>query len=179
MRDKRQQLSAAEQQGAAIGLADQLSIQLPANIKRVALYLANDGEVCPLTFIEHLWRSDIEVYLPVLHPFNKGNLLFLRFEQHTKMTINKYGISEPALDVRLVCPVDQLDVIYTPLVTFDDHGNRMGMGGGYYDRTLAQHSQLSTIGLAHDCQQVAKLETQPWDMPLDCIVTPTQLINAR
>jgi len=179
MREKRQQLSAAEQQQAGIDLAKRLTQQLTPAIKRVAIYLANDGEVCSQAFIEQLWQRNIEVYLPVLHPFNKGNLLFLRFERFSAMTVNKYGIGEPTLDVRQVCPVERLDIIFTPLVAFDSNGNRMGMGGGYYDRTLAQHRQLSTIGLAHDCQQVDKLETQPWDMPLDCIMTPTQQINAQ
>jgi len=179
MRHQRQQLSVKTQAAAASDLAMQLMAQLADDVKHVALYLANDGEVCPSQFIEQLWQRDIAVYLPVLHPFSKGNLIFLRYQSDTKMVINKYGISEPALDVRLVCPVDKLDVIYTPLVAFDHFGNRMGMGGGYYDRTLAQHRHLSTIGLAHDCQQVAKLDVQPWDMPLDYIITPSQQIKAQ
>jgi len=179
MREMRQQLCEQTQAAAARDLATQLSAKLPAHVKHVALYLANDGEVCPTPFIEQLWQRNVAVYLPVLHPFNAGNLLFLRYQQHTKMVINKYGISEPALDVRLVCPPAQLDIIYTPLVAFDKCGNRMGMGGGYYDRTLAHLPDIMTIGLAHDCQQVDKLDVQPWDMPLDYIITPSQQIKAQ
>jgi len=177
MRQRRQQLSAPEQADAARLVAIRAIDKLTATTKRVALYLANDGEICPSELIEALWQRKIEVYLPVLHPFTPGNLLFLRYDQQTRMRNNKYGISEPALDVRLVCPADQLDIIYTPLVAFDKNGNRMGMGGGYYDRTLAHHPHITTIGLAHDCQQVDKLTTQPWDIGLKSIMTPSQCIE--
>jgi len=178
MRQRRRSLTEAEQAHQATLLAQQLINSFPAQAKRVALYLANDGEVSPLPFIKWCWAHNIEVYLPVLHPFNAGNLLFLRYEPTTKMCVNKYGISEPVLDVRLVSPVVNIDIIYTPLVAFDVQGNRMGMGGGYYDRTLAANPSVKTIGLAHDCQQVDALVTQPWDMPLNKIITPTQHITA-
>lgn len=173
MRAKRRALSREEQRQASLNLCENLQPFITPLVKNVALYLANDGEISPDTFIKSLWLNKIDVYLPVLHPFSKGNLLFLRFDQHTQMQVNKYGISEPALDVRQVCPVADIDIMFTPLVAFDAQGNRMGMGGGYYDRTLAQQPQLTTIGLAHDCQQVDKLTTQPWDMPMNGIVTPS------
>ena len=75
-------------------------------------------------------------------------------------------------------PVKQLDIVFTPLVAFDREGNRMGMGGGYYDRTL-QHWQENhspyPIGIAHDCQQVEHLEQQHWDVPLGEIITPSHV----
>jgi len=179
LREKRRQLTDVQQHESAQLLSTNLVQQLPKTIKRVALYLASDGEVSPHLFIKYCWEHNIEVYLPVLHPFCTGNLLFLRYEPKTKMTINKYGIREPKLNVTLVCPVYELDVIYTPLVAFDSQGNRLGMGGGYYDRTLAANSDISTIGLAHDCQQVNKLNVQSWDMPLSQIVTPTSTIKAK
>lgn len=177
LRDKRRQLTDIEQLDSAQQLSKNLIEQLPNNIKRVALYLASDGEISPHFFVEHCWKNSIDVYLPVLHPFCAGNLLFLRYELSTTMTVNKYGISEPALNVGLVSPVSDLDIIYTPLVAFDKFGNRMGMGGGYYDRTLAANSDIYTIGLAHDCQQVDKLNVEPWDMPLERIITPSQSIK--
>lgn len=181
MREKRRLLSQAEQQESETLLAQRLLKQVISKqtVKRIAIYLSNDGEISTQGFIQSLWQQNIEVYLPVIHPFNAGNLLFLQYKPNTKMTKNKYGIDEPTLDVRYVCPASELDIIFTPLVAFDSDGNRMGMGGGYYDRTLAGLSQVSTIGLAHDCQQVDKLETQPWDIPLDCIITPSQQIHAK
>ncbi|WP_159287438.1 5-formyltetrahydrofolate cyclo-ligase, partial [Klebsiella pneumoniae] len=104
---------------------------------RIALYLANDGELNTQPLIEWLWQQGKQVYLPVLHPFAKGHLLFLHYHTHTPMDKNRYGIAEPKLDQRLICPVRELDIIGTPLVAFDQSGQRLGMGGGYYDRTLA------------------------------------------
>lgn len=177
MRQQRRALTPAQQEAAANKLAKQLTVHQPKQCQRVALYLANDGEIDPTPFIHRCWQQDIAVYLPVLHPFSRGNLLFLHYETTTPMLLNKYGIHEPKLDVTKVVPAKALDVIYTPLVAFDSHGNRMGMGGGYYDRTLAANPHIATIGIAHDCQQVDKLQVQPWDMPLQQIITPTQVIT--
>ena len=74
-------------------------------------------------------------------------------------------------------PTHELDVILMPLVGFDNDGNRLGMGGGYYDRTLAytRHAikKPVLIGVAHDLQRVDRLPYASWDIPLNAIVTPT------
>ncbi len=76
--------------------------------------------------------------------------------------------------------MSQLDIIFTPLVAFDATGQRLGMGGGFYDRTLqdweiayAQQRGPYPIGLAHDCQRVDVLPVQDWDVPLPEIITPS------
>ncbi|NRA82256.1 MAG: 5-formyltetrahydrofolate cyclo-ligase [Gammaproteobacteria bacterium] len=179
----RNQLTSSQQQQSAQQLVEQVAHHpRVATAKNIALYLANDGELNPIELIKHLWQQGKNVYLPVLHPFNKGHLLFLRYQPDTKMVLNKYGISEPKLNVTLVCPVNQLDIIFTPLVAFDSQGNRMGMGGGYYDRTLANWQTNKTpypIGLAHDCQLVEQLPVQAWDIPLAQIITPNKTFNAQ
>ena len=114
----------------------------------------------------------------MLHPFTPGHLLFLRYTATTPMTRNRYGIAEPELDVQQVLPHSMLDIICTPLVAFDEAGNRLGMGGGYYDRTLAcwHEHQLGPrpLGLAHDCQQVDAVPQAQWDVPLPQIITPSR-----
>ena len=104
-----------------------------------------------MLFIKWCWREGKEVYLPVIHPFNKHNLLFLRYGEETQLQNNKFGILEPILDVTTVCPAYMLDVLCTPLVAFDANGARLGMGGGFYDRTLAnwysQQSKLTSLTL--------------------------------
>ncbi|PKG39462.1 5-formyltetrahydrofolate cyclo-ligase [Psychromonas sp. Urea-02u-13] len=145
--------------------------------EKIAISLAFDGEIQTLPFIEWCWENNKQVYLPVIHPFNKGHLLFLHYTATTTMFINQYGIAEPKLNVQLICPVKELDLIFTPLVAFDKQGNRIGMGGGYYDRTFAPWFSQQTgpypIGLAHDCQQVIALPTESWDVPLPQIITPS------
>lgn len=144
--------------------------------RRVALFLSFDGELDTRPLIRHLWRQGKEVYLPVLHPFCCGHLLFLRYEPDTPLVNNRFNILEPCLDVRRVLPCAQLDVMFTPLVAFDAQGRRLGMGGGFYDRTLQRWRQNGPypIGLAHDCQQVEAIPSEAWDIPLPAIVTPSR-----
>jgi len=176
IRAKRQALTVKEQLDASQHLLQQLSNHKKVHCAQsIALYLANDGELDLMPFINWCWQQNKQVYLPVLHPFCSGHLLFLLFKKNTLMTANKYGINEPKLDVSKVCPVNQLDVLFTPLVAFDNTGARLGMGGGFYDRTLTnwQTHKVYPIGIAHDCQQVDKIPMELWDIPLPEIITPT------
>jgi 5-formyltetrahydrofolate cyclo-ligase len=170
-------------------------IQQHKLVDKVALYLSFDGELNTQALIHYLWSQSIKVYLPVLHPFSKGHLLFLRYTPDSKMTSNRFGIAEPILEVQNVCPLMQLDLIFTPLVAFDKKGNRLGMGGGFYDRTLANigasigasdfasstlhcnKQKPKVIGLALDEQESAALPFEAWDIPLPKILTPTKLHN--
>ena len=172
IRKTRQNLTALQQQQAAQRITQQaLSFIEQHQARNIALYLAVDGEIATQLLIEQLWQQGKNVYLPVLHPFCKGHLLFLHYLPDTPMKQNKYGIFEPHLNVQNVIPLEQLDVIFTPLVAFDKQGNRLGMGGGFYDRTL-QNSQrcFITVGLAHQCQQVEALPIESWDIPLEHIL---------
>lgn len=186
-RTARRELSPQQQQQAAaditqqiIALIDELAGNAARTITKVGLYLSNDGEVDLLPCIHALWQRGITTAVPVLHPFNDGCLLFLRYHQGSQMTVNLYGIAEPKLEVTEVVPVVQLDLLLMPLVAFDEFGQRLGMGKGYYDRSLAgdaggQPPRL--VGVAHDCQQAQQLPTEAWDVPLDIIITPTQCLR--
>lgn len=145
--------------------------------KTIALFLSFDGELDTQPLIEQLWQAGKRVYLPVLHPFSPGNLLFLHYHPRSHLVINRLKISEPKLDVRDVLPLNQLDVLITPLVAFDEQGQRLGMGGGFYDRTLQNWQQLGIqpVGYAHDCQQVTTLPVEEWDIPLPAVVTPSKI----
>ncbi|CAD5358218.1 5-formyltetrahydrofolate cyclo-ligase [Enterobacter cancerogenus] len=140
----------------------------------VALFLSFDGELDTQPLIDQLWRAGKKVYLPVLHPFSKGNLLFLHYHPRSELVVNRLKITEPKLDVRDVLPLADLDVLVTPLVAFDEQGQRLGMGGGFYDRTLQnwQHHGFQPVGYAHDCQAVEALPVEKWDIPLPAVVTP-------
>ncbi|WP_028771478.1 5-formyltetrahydrofolate cyclo-ligase [Shewanella waksmanii] len=181
IRQARRELSFAQQQQYAnTAMAPMLAALLSKNARSVAAYLSNDGELDTRPLIDALWSTGIDVYLPRLHPFSKGNLIFLRYQPTTPLQKNHLGIWEPALDIRQLILPQQLDVVITPLVAFDSQGNRMGMGGGYYDRTLANWQQQGKplpVGYAHNCQQVAKLDQAHWDVPLPLIVTPQQVFE--
>jgi 5-formyltetrahydrofolate cyclo-ligase len=178
IRQARRRLTAAEQDAAARTIAERVA-DTPhlASARRVALYLANDGELDPQPLIDWYWSRGAQVYLPVLHPFSPGHLLFLRYAPDTALIANRFGIPEPRLDVRLLLPKAELELIYTPLVAFDAAGNRMGMGGGFYDRTLSgwhRGQGPRPVGLAHDCQQLAAIPTDHWDVPLPELLTPNR-----
>ncbi|AZZ97198.1 5-formyltetrahydrofolate cyclo-ligase [Pseudoalteromonas sp. R3] len=144
---------------------------------RIGIYLENDGELRTNLLIQSLWSKGMSLFLPVIHPFSKVTLLFQKYEKNSPMKRNRYAILEPELNCSEICPLAQLDYLLLPLVAFDDAGNRLGMGGGYYDRTLARYyrenwQQPKLIGLAHDCQKVPALPTEAWDVPLSTIITP-------
>lgn len=144
------------------------------NGQKIALYLENDAEISPKYIQNFLEKNNFIVYLPILDDkFLKFAKLGNVFEK------NKFGINEP-ISTELL-NAEQLDIIFMPLVGFDTQKNRIGMGGGFYDRTLAfKKSQTKSkspklIGLAFDCQKVDKLATQEWDIALNAVVTPTTI----
>ncbi|WP_243695486.1 5-formyltetrahydrofolate cyclo-ligase [Rheinheimera sp. D18] len=178
IRQRRKQLSVLEQASAAADLAAQLTQStLIQQSQHIALYLANDGELDPFALIQALWQLNKQVYLPVLHPVVAGYLLFVKYDRDTLLYPNRFGIPEPLVQCHHIMPVQLLDIIFTPLVAFDAAGNRLGMGGGFYDRTLSQlpaSAQCKVIGLAHNCQQVDSVPTEAWDIPLTQIITPSK-----
>ncbi|TDF35036.1 5-formyltetrahydrofolate cyclo-ligase [Alteromonadaceae bacterium M269] len=181
-RQYRRELNQEQQNQAALNaLETALANKLLVRNNKIACYLANDGELNLMPLIEKAWSLDIEVYLPVLHPFTPGHLLFLSYAKTSVMTHNHYGIVEPKLDIRSLIRPQQLDSIFVPLVAFDSSGNRLGMGGGFYDRTLAsvinRDYAPQLIGVAHDGQQADSLPFQTWDIPMQAILTPSLVLK--
>jgi 5-formyltetrahydrofolate cyclo-ligase len=181
-RNKRQVLSAQQQSTAARNLLTTcIASTALTQSTTIACYIANDGEIDPRNIIEYCWQNQKRVLLPVLHPFSKSHLLFSEYCSETPMGVNCYGIEEPIVTSQNLCPLTDIDLIFTPLVAFDIQGNRLGMGGGYYDRTLAPISrdalQTQLIGLAHSCQQTDRLLSDSWDIPLNGIATPDQFFS--
>ncbi|MGX3066865.1 5-formyltetrahydrofolate cyclo-ligase [Ursidibacter arcticus] len=171
MRAKRQALTLDEQRFAAQNIIPKsLELIEHYSAQHLAFYLPFNGEISPLPLIEKLRSIGKKIYLPVLHPFSSHQLLFLRFDDEADLSPNRFGILEPKLDVRKVLPISELEMIFVPLVACDTQGNRLGMGGGFYDRTLSQAKHLISVGLAHQCQQLECLPLESWDEPLDYIV---------
>ncbi|SHE71419.1 5-formyltetrahydrofolate cyclo-ligase [Modicisalibacter ilicicola DSM 19980] len=188
LRRRRRSLTAREQRQAALALCRRLRC-LPEvqRARRVALYLPNDHEIDPTPLLGWLHRRGAKAYLPVLHPLSHNRLWFVHYHAGTPMLTNRFGISEPhtrhgAHRARRL-PAWALDLVLLPLVGFDDEGNRMGMGGGFYDRSFAfirhRHPRPRLVGVAHHCQQVEHLPVAPWDVPLDAIVSDRHVIRPR
>ncbi len=177
MRQARRQLSARQQATHASQLLRQIqALRAYRQGRSLACYLANDGEIDPHDIIEDAWKKRKSVYLPVLHPF-KNSLYFAPYHPASKLVRNRFGIDEPDCPPAHWRNARQLDLVLLPLVAFDPSGNRLGMGGGFYDRSLA-HLRLfrrwrkpALIGLAHELQNVPHIERRAWDVPLQAIVT--------
>lgn len=176
MRNKRRALTPAQQKNAQHQLAKSLSSNLSLRLRqRWAMYFANDGEIDPAKWRRLLLKRRRETFLPVLHPVYHNRLWFVRFTQATPMRRNRYGIWEPQLAKAERVATWTLNVIALPLVAFDSKGARLGMGGGFYDRSLAaarvRVRKPLFIGFAHHFQEVDHLPTEEWDIPLDGITT--------
>jgi len=184
IRSQRNGISTFEQHNAAKKLLVQLKKHAWFNnASKIALYLANDGEVSCDVVSGYLTRLGKRVYLPVLHPINKRQLFFVQHDQHTPMRYNRFGIQEPQLKRSRIVRPEQVDLVLMPLVGFDSEGNRLGMGGGFYDTTFEKvvnqpwRSSPMRVGAAHDCQQVDQLPQEPWDIPLNAVITPSTCIK--
>jgi 5-formyltetrahydrofolate cyclo-ligase len=179
IRRRRKQLSEAQQLAGAEQLADRVMKAVQQQkAQKVALFLSMDGEIRTNATIKRLWLSQIDVFIPLVHPFNPHYLVFIRYGEDTELTRSPLGMLEPKPDCSQLCPLVELDILLTPLVAFDSRGHRLGMGGGFYDRTLACHYQQmrnkpEIIGVAHDCQQVDIVPTESWDIPLSAMLTPS------
>ncbi|WP_205596274.1 5-formyltetrahydrofolate cyclo-ligase [Modicisalibacter sp. 'Wilcox'] len=186
LRQRRRALSPRQQRQASEALCRRLR-RLPEvqRARHVALYLPNDAEIDATPLIDWLRRRGVRVYLPVLRPLAENRLWFVHYHAGTPMVSNRFGIREPdtrhgAHHARQLPPW-ALDLVLMPLVGFDDHGNRLGMGGGFYDRSFAftrrRRPRPRLIGVAHDCQRVDELPVAGWDIPLDAIVSDRRVVR--
>lgn len=182
LRRARRALSARQQQAAAQGLAHRLRTLLPLlRARHVAFYLPNDGEIDPRPLVHFLEKLGKRCYLPRLYPGDNNRVWFVRYRQGDALEDNRYGIPEPLLHGERL-PAWAMQVVLMPLVGFDRAGNRLGMGGGFYDRTFGfkagrKNGRPLLIGLAHSVQEVPALPTESWDMPLDVIATEKELLR--
>jgi 5-formyltetrahydrofolate cyclo-ligase len=137
--------------------------------KRIALYLATNGEIN----LERLWRSAPlhrkHCYFPVLKDDNV--LSFLPATPTSTFYKNRFGIDEPCVSQSYAISPEKLDVMFLPLLAFDRKGTRLGMGGGYYDRTLAITKPAFLVGIAYEFQLQTFIEAAEWDIPLNVVIT--------
>ncbi|WP_150540193.1 5-formyltetrahydrofolate cyclo-ligase [Actinobacillus vicugnae] len=170
MKAKRLALTTQQQTSAALDIIPQaLALIEHYQASHLAFYLPFKAEISPLPLIKQLLTQGKSIYLPVLHPFSAGNLLFVQYQPNSVLQSHSFGMLQPQLDIRQVKPLDELEMIFTPLLACDKQLNRLGYGGGFYDRTLAQTSAIN-VGLAYDCQLIEQLPTEDWDMPLDHLI---------
>lgn len=178
---RRQGISASERMQAAEAVSNQLLSHPLFNVAGyVAGYWAMGGEL-PLHVLQMRLRPDQVWCLPCIQPDN--SLRFAPWRPGDLLESNRFGIPEPALtpDAQLL-PTD-MAVILVPLLAFTRAGARLGMGGGFYDRSLAfprlPGAQPRLIGVGYAAQEVPALPSDPWDVTLDAVVTDKELLLCR
>ena len=137
--------------------------------RRVALYLAMGSELDTRPLQQLLARRGVAVHAPRI---GRDGLLQFVALRGTCLRRHAHGMAQPAPGRRV--PPCKLDLILLPLLGYDDDGQRLGQGGGYYDRTLARlrgARRPLRIGLAYPCQRVARLPVEPHDQPLHAVLT--------
>lgn len=145
--------------------------------QHIAAYFAVDGEVDIQAFYTRLTQANKACYLPVLNDKDSDNpsLNFALFTPDTPMKSNRYGILEPDIHQSPLIELTQLDVVLLPLVGFTEQCHRLGMGGGYYDRTFAFRRERKAppvlIGIGYECQKSKSFPVYPWDVRCDKVVT--------
>lgn len=142
--------------------------------RTLALYLSNDGEIDPSSLINAASTAGKYILLPRLR---LKQLEFVRYRPRgSSLRRNRFNIPEP---VGRAVPLRKIDVICMPLVGFDRQGGRLGMGGGFYDRTFASDGRGGPrlIGLAYACQEVAQLPHEEWDVRMTGVVTEREWIR--
>lgn len=161
-RAKRRALSVDQQEHHAQAVADLLLPRLSPSAT-VAVYLRQDGELDLAPLIAQGRERGVAFAAPVLA---SGALRFAAYRADEPLRRDGYGLLEPAHPVPA-----RPTLVLVPLVAFDGQGNRLGMGGGYYDRYFAEHPRARRIGVAHECQRAARLPVDPWDARVDAVVT--------
>ncbi|MEE4675787.1 5-formyltetrahydrofolate cyclo-ligase [Pseudomonas alliivorans] len=186
LRKARRSLTRSQQREAARGLYRQLAQHpLLRRARHVSLYLPMDGEIDPRLLLRAAQRRGKATYLPVLNAWPRTRMVFQRVRPGETFRPNRFRIPEPRINRAKQRRIWALDLVLMPLVGFDDEGGRLGMGGGFYDRSLAYRARRSTwrkpvlLGLAHECQKVERLAQASWDVPLQGTVSDKRWYLAK
>ena len=148
--------------------------------EHVGAYLAFDGEADPMELMTSAFEKGKQIYLPVIAGKTKP-LLFAPWTPSTTMVKNRFNILEPNVEPSKRVDAHRLDFVVTPLVAFDESCNRIGVGGGFYDRTFGflnepgMQKSVMLLGFAFELQKLDAIQPQPWDVRLDAVVTESRI----
>lgn len=159
----RKSRSEAVAQGRYLAASDPRLTTVLASAKCIGLYLPAGGEPDPALVVAPLMAT---LALPRVIDRSQA-MTFRLWSKETMLEATAWGGWQPIDEAREIVP----DVIFVPLLGFDDHLNRLGQGGGFYDRYLAAHPHCCRIGIAWEAQKVEVLDVQPWDVSMDALIT--------
>ena len=143
---------------------------------RIGCYIASPIEVETSLIFDRAWRAGKQIYVPVVG--RGGSMRFVETLPGTTLVRNRFGLWEPETGDKI--SAQKLRIVIAPTVAFDMHRQRIGMGGGFYDRAFRtlknKRNWLPTklIGFAFDCQKVEEIPANPWDIPLYRVITENE-----
>jgi 5-formyltetrahydrofolate cyclo-ligase len=130
------------------------------------------------------WEVSLSLWWPTLQDFGlsiampyladrEASMEFRIWDGTSPLERAAFGFNQPSAESLISCP----DIFLIPLIGFDRTGNRLGQGAGHYDRYLSQYSNSLRIGVAWSCQESAAIPVDPWDVPLNFIMTEREWIE--
>jgi len=179
LRDRRREATPAERMAAGEAIATALLAhpRFPSS-GYVAGYWASQGEV-PLHLLQMRLGEGLVWCLPCVQA--DGTLRFAPWQPGDPLVSNRYGIPEPELEAQSLLEPADMALVVLPLLGYTADGHRLGMGGGYYDRSFAFRRERAAppwlVGAAYSFQRLESLPAQDWDVPLDAIATETEFIE--
>ena len=179
LKKKRRALNSTMQKKIEVQILHQM-IQQPKfyHAKKIGIYLHAFGEVQTQKLIEYCFKQGKNVFLPMICNMSL-KLVWIQITQHQyrskRFAMHRLGMLEPMKSRGF--HVSALDFLILPLLACDQLGTRMGMGAGFYDRTLATAPKRPyRVGIAHDFQLLSEpLQRNAWDQPLDMLITPSKV----
>ena len=143
------------------------------NLKNLGGYYPSNFEIDDLEILEFLEKKNCKISLPIIKKNNQMD--FFKWSKNDPLKINKYGIPEP-VSSKIFYP----DILLVPLVSYDNDFNRLGYGGGFYDRYIEKIEKIKKvikIGLAFSCQKLKNIPINQYDKKLDFIVTEKEILK--
>ena len=143
------------------------------NYKSIGGYYPSNYEIDDLKILEFLKKKKYIISLPIIKSNNQMD--FFEWSKNDPLKINKYGIPEPNSS-KMVYP----DIMLVPLVAYDKNLNRLGYGGGFYDRYISKiekFKKIIKIGLAFTYQKIKSVPVSKYDKRLDFIVTEKEILK--
>tara|TARA_B110000003_G_scaffold107781_1_gene110283 strand:+ start:241 stop:786 length:546 start_codon:yes stop_codon:yes gene_type:complete len=143
------------------------------NFKTLGGYYPSNYEIDDLEILNSLEQKGFEISLPIIKKDNQMN--FIKWSNNDPLNINKFGIPEP-ISSKILYP----DILLVPLVAYDGNLNRLGYGGGFYDRYIEKIEKIKKvikIGLAFSCQKILSVPISKYDKKLDFIITENKILK--
>jgi len=154
-----------------------LRYRLLAKGRRIGIYVPAKSEVDVLHLQDRAMAMQARCFLPIVPGQGRKRMWFSQLGERPAWVLNRYGIPEYRHPLAKRVRVQCLDLLFIPLLGFDSRGFRLGMGGGYYDASLAYLKRFRrwrrprVIGVAFSVQEVEWVPNDPWDVPLDAVLT--------